>query len=39
MFAMPILLGGPDDLDDVVRAVAKVAGARSADQVPAATRG
>jgi dTDP-4-amino-4,6-dideoxygalactose transaminase len=39
MFAMPILLGGPDDLDDVVRAVAKVAGARSADRVPAATRG
>ena len=29
MFSMPILLGGPDDLDDVVRAVEKVAAARA----------
>ena len=29
MFAMPILLGTRDDLDDVVRAVAKVAQARA----------
>ena len=33
MFAMPILLGTAEDLDDVVRAVAKVAQARSTDPV------
>jgi dTDP-4-amino-4,6-dideoxygalactose transaminase len=39
MFAMPILLGGPEDLDDVVRAVAKVAAVRTAGRVPAMAHG
>ncbi len=36
MFAMPILLGGPEDLEDVARAVAKVAGVRVAPAMPVA---
>jgi dTDP-4-amino-4,6-dideoxygalactose transaminase len=36
MFAMPILLGTPEDLDDVVRAVAKVAEVRSSHPIPVA---
>ena len=39
MFAMPILLGGPEDLDDVVRAVAKVAAVRTDGRVPAMAHG
>jgi dTDP-4-amino-4,6-dideoxygalactose transaminase len=31
MFALPILFGSPEDLDDVVRAVAKVAQARASE--------
>lgn len=39
MFAMPILLGDRDDLDDVVEAVAKVAAARSSGVAPVGTGG
>jgi dTDP-4-amino-4,6-dideoxygalactose transaminase len=38
MFSLPILFGSPDDLDDVVRAVAKVAGARARDAAPVGAR-
>ena len=31
MFALPILMGTRDDLDDVIAAVAKVAAARAGD--------
>ena len=39
MFAMPILLGSLEDLDDVVRAVAKVAAVRTEGRVPAMAHG
>jgi hypothetical protein len=36
---MPILLGSREDLDDVARAVAKVAAARAVDRAPVVAHG